>query len=301
MRRCSTCRAGGVTGNARFPRERARCAHLLTVQPPPVSGQRKAAAWRRCDACARAGAAPAAARVMCLPLWWLSRAVGALVGAVLGRCVAFPHKGAARPARLPRCAQPPPPRAAHGRPLRGACGALPAGVARSCGGDAAENLPPALALRVMTRRARARADARRCAPRARSALYQSGLEVTCGGQRDFRLWEGAPGHPRHLVALHRAAILFWDALDATGYRAACHRRERCATPRRRGRPRVGAARAPARFVPQNLTRTFCRRLHPRLRRRATRRARAGTVSSGRTCSCPRRYLCPSRMRCARCR
>ena len=58
------------------------------------------------------------------------------------------------------------------------------------------------------------------------ALYQSGLEVSWGGQRDYRLYEGVPGHPRHLVWCHRAGILFWDALEATGYRAVFHRRER---------------------------------------------------------------------------
>lgn len=69
--------------------------------------------------------------------------------------------------------------------------------------------------------------ARSLAP-ARSALYQSGLEVTCGGQRDYRLYEGAPGQGRCLVLCHRLAITVWDALDATGYRALCHRQERCA-------------------------------------------------------------------------
>jgi hypothetical protein len=51
-----------------------------------------------------------------------------------------------------------------------------------------------------------------------------------------------------LVALHRAAILFWDALDATGYRNACHRRERCAAwraARARRRRRAAATRIEA--------------------------------------------------------
>jgi hypothetical protein len=69
------------------------------------------------------------------------------------------------------------------------------------------------------------ADAR--ARARRSALYQSGLEVSCGGQRDYRLWEGVPGHPRHLLLLHRAGILFWDVVDWTNFRSLCHRRERC--------------------------------------------------------------------------
>ena len=59
-----------------------------------------------------------------------------------------------------------------------------------------------------------------------SAMYQSGLEVSWGGQRDFRLYEGVPGHPRHLVWCHRAGILFWDAVEATGFRRMCHRRDR---------------------------------------------------------------------------
>jgi len=81
--------------------------------------------------------------------------------------------------------------------------------------------------------------------------------VSCGGQRDFRLWEGVPGHPRLLLWLHRAAILFWDAVDATNFRAFCHRRERCAFPPRR------AARAPAHSAPTlprgTLTRTLSHR------------------------------------------
>jgi hypothetical protein len=110
---------------------------------------------------------------MCLPLFWLTRAAGAVASAVLGRCVA-PERNATQPST--------PWHWTDKRP-----------VSRLC-----------------------------------SALYHSGLEVSCGGQRDYRLWEGVPGHPRALTLLHRAAITCWDVLDATGYRTACHRRERCA-------------------------------------------------------------------------
>jgi hypothetical protein len=180
---------------------------------------------------------------MCLPLWWLSRAVGALVGAVLGRrvrCGAYapspqrPHvmrRGSASPRARARASA-----ATHQRTHASA---------RAAGAAPRVALPPlrcaapprtfrssrtGLGQRLTRARARAPPALRSRAPPAFTrtrALYQSGLEVTCGGQRDFRLWEGVPGHSRHLVGLHRAAILFWDALDATGYRTACHRRERC--------------------------------------------------------------------------
>jgi hypothetical protein len=154
-----------------------------------------------------------------------------------GRCAGQARKSARRARRFCigllrfwRLARLPPLRS----PPHRTCRTAAARRRRSCAPLARAPPPHALRRRLARRVRLPHAPAKRfrshtlsaCAPRRRRALYQSGLEVSCGGQRDFRLWEGVPGHSRHLVALHRAAILFWDALDATGYRTACHRRER---------------------------------------------------------------------------
>ena len=104
-----------ATGTHAFCRYTRHCGAL----PARVA----APAWRAppgLGSCDRRGAA----RAMCLPLWWLSRAVGAVAGAVLGRRVAALRREGADAGGAPRaCAAAAACIARHPRARRWRCAA----------------------------------------------------------------------------------------------------------------------------------------------------------------------------------